>query len=260
MIKNSARFYKILVIGVILLFIGVTITPSINAITDKTSTNPNNIPLIGKTVEFTVFRYKADGSVDKTKVRLSKEKALEFNERYKSIDDSEKSFLLLKEYGLIPEEVKREQLQQEMLDLADELDIIDEKINSIYERFANNGDGLRLFGINFLNEVNGASIASLNLPLGLSLITGILNWGDIIIPSFDLLYIAIYALGLYCFYNGVLPDFYSAMNLGSICLLGFIGYVMSTPFLGILSVLWGYTVASYASFVLMGLPSGVDRI
>jgi len=97
-------------------------------------------------VEITVSRYKADGTIEKTKVILSKEKALEFAKRYRNIDDSDKRFSLLKEYGLISEDVTGDQLRQEMLNLADELGFTEEKIKSISERFANKRNNNQVSG------------------------------------------------------------------------------------------------------------------
>ena len=238
---------KILTFSIILLFIGVGIQP-VFAVNPKVS---------DETVEITVSRYKADGTVEKTKVILSKEKALEFNEKYRNIDDSEKRFLLLKEYGLIPEEVTREQLQQEMLNLANELGIPEEKKNSISKRFANKGDNWRVIGINFLNEISGFSFQLLNLPIGLSLIIGLINWlfyWEYGIPSADLLYIALYIAGFYSFDFGILPDFHT-FGAGFFALLGFIGYVMSIPFLSFMAFIIGFSVASLAIPAVMGHPS-----
>ena len=96
MIKTSTLVFRILVFGVIVLLVGVTIVPSIDAFVDRSYTKPSSNPMTSKTVEVLVSRYKADGTVEKNKVILSKEKALEFKERYIKIDDAENSFSLLK--------------------------------------------------------------------------------------------------------------------------------------------------------------------
>ncbi len=253
--EKPALLNKTLVVGVMVIFIGVSIAPSINADVDRRFTKPFTNPIFDETVKVTISRYKADSTIEKTKVILYKEKALEFRDKLRNIDDSEKRFSLLKEYGLIPNDVNRDSLRQEMLNLAEELGITEERIESISKRYVNKGDDVHLIGINFLNEFGGISVATLNLPIGLSFITGILNDGYPDIPSADLLYIALYIVGRYDFYNGVLPDFHSMSIFGFFCLLGFIGFVVSVPFLAAMPYIYnGFTVASLAIPAIMGRP------
>jgi hypothetical protein len=153
-----------------------------------------------------------------------------------------------------------------MLNLAEELGITEEKIDSISERYANNEGDKRLIGINFLNWIDGGSWFMINLPIGLSLITIILNcylchiidkifnlYLPFLIPSADLLYMAYFPAGGFDFYNGILPDFHTNVT-GFFCLLGFIGFVFSLPlhFVSFATLINGYTVASLASPVIMG--------
>ncbi|MBW2966676.1 hypothetical protein KY342_06250 [Candidatus Woesearchaeota archaeon] len=178
---------------------------------------------------------------------------MEFNERYRITVDSDKRFSLLKEYGLIPEDVTREQLRQEMLMLADELGFTEEKMESISERFENKEEDVRLFGINFLNEVGGGFFFTFNLPIGLSLIIGLLNFFCFTpdIPSVDLFYSAFF-VGIMNFYEGLLPDFYNDRLFCFFSLFGFIGFVFSTPFIGYMSEMWGFAVASFSIPAIMG--------
>jgi len=245
--------YKTLVAGVIILFIGVTIAPSINAFVDKSSIKTFTNPIFDEIVEITVSRYKADSTVEKNKVLLSKEKALEFNERYKNTDEPEKRFSLLKEYGIIPDDVTRDSLREEMVNLAEELGFTEDKIETISERYGNNEDNRRVIGINFLNEIVGLAFFTINLPIGLSLIIGILNlWLSLPgIQSADLLYFAFSIFGMFTFWNGILPDFVLGY-LGFFSLVGFIGYIYSTPFLAVVPGMVGFTVASLAFPVRTG--------
>jgi len=239
---------KLLVVGVIVLFLGLAIAPSINADVDRLYLKPVTNSVFEETEEITISRYKADGTIEKTTVKLSKERALEFADRLKRTDDSDERFTLYKEYGLIPEDVTRESLRQEMLQLAERVGITEEKINSISERFIHNGNEPRLFGINFLNEIIGISGISLNLPIGLSLIIGFSNWffnvrDWFLLPSVDLFYFAIFIVGLFQFTNGLLPDF-QTFGIGSFLLLGFVGLVASIPFVSVIPVIIGFSVAS----------------
>jgi len=103
---------------------------------------------------------------------------------------------------------------------------------------------IKLVGINFLNDVSGGALFSFNLPIGLSLITGILNWVGFDLPSVDLLYVFLFLIGIYFFYDGILPDYTCEGGVGFISLLGFIGIIASIPFISIPTFIEGFTVAS----------------
>lgn len=245
---------KGIAIAVILLFISVAFAPSINANFSKTTID-------GEMAKVTVSLYNADRTVEKTTVKLSKEKALELAKQLKHINDPEERFLLHKEYGLIPEDVTREQLRQKMLSVAERLGITGEKIESFYKKLVNERDGPdRWFAANYLNAIEGEFIFNYNLPFGLSMFTGTLNHkldsqGKDLIPSADLMYAAFTPLGIYEFSDGVLPDFHF-LYLGAFLLVGFVGYVISYPLFGIGGYMVGHAVASYAiGLISMGTLS-----
>ena len=225
---------KTIVVGVIVLFIVVGIQPSI-------ALNNN---LYDKAVEIKVSRYRADSSIENNKVILSKGDALEFIKRYKIIDEPEIRFLLLKEYGLIPEDVTRDSLRKEMLILAEELGLTDDIKESISERYANRTKGNRFININVLNGVLGISFGTFNLPIGSSFITGVINgFTGLDLRSVDLLYIVLCLFGGYGFVNGLLPDLFIFI-VGFFALLGFIGFVICIPFLSPVAVMEGFAVVS----------------
>ncbi len=136
-----------------------------------------------------------------------------------------------------------------MLKVAERLGITEERIESIYNNPSyKNGDWFR---VNFLNEVRGSSIFYFSFPVGLSFIIGIINYWlfyseiNFYFPSFDILYPAIFVVGDYRFINGSLPDFYTYAG-GIFMLIGFVGYVISTPIISVLSgIMHGYSVASF---------------
>jgi len=228
------------VVTIILLFISVSFQPVMATVEPKMDT----IPIDDDTVEISVSRYRADSSIEKYIVELSKGKVLDLREKLRNIECPKRQLSLLKEYGLIPEEVKREQLQQEMLDLADELDITDEIIESVSERYANNND-INIFGFNFLNEVFGLSILTLNLPIGLSFIIGVINsFTGQELQSIDLMFVNTFFFGVFGFSYGLMPDF-GVGFFGIFALLGFIGYVLSIPFISPM-IMQGFSVASFA--------------
>lgn len=242
---------KALAVTVILLFIGVAFASSINA-------NISRGSIDSEMAEITVSQHNADGTVKKTTVKLSKEKALEFAKQLKHTDGPEERFLLYKEHGLIPEDVTREQLKQKMLSVAKRLGITGEKIEPICKKLVNKRNGLdRWFAFNFLNAIEGEFIFNYNLPIGLSMFTGTPNYklyaqGKDLIPSADLLYAVITPVGIYEFLDGMLPDFHF-LYLGAFLLVGFVGYVVSYPLFGFVGYMVGYAVASFAiGLIFMG--------
>ncbi|UCF11670.1 MAG: hypothetical protein JSW06_06370 [Thermoplasmatales archaeon] len=245
---------KGLAVVVILLFIVVAFVPSINA--------NNGRSLIDRgEAEVTVSHYNEDGTVDKTIVKLSKKKALKLAKQPEYINDPEKRFLLYKEYGLIPKNVTRGQLRQKMLSVAEQLGITGEKIGPICNKPKNERNGPdRWFAVNFLNAIDGEFIANYNLPMGLSMFTGTSNYGfnalgRDLLPSVDLFYAAFTPIGFYEFWDGELPDFHF-LSLGAFLLVGFVGYVVSSPLFGLFGYMVGYAVASFAfGLIFMGLPS-----
>ena len=248
---ESNLIKKGLAVAVILLFIGVAFTPSISA-------NVSRASIDSGMAKITVSQYNEDGTVEKTIVKLSKEKALELAKQPKHTDDPEERFLLYKEYGLIPEDVTRVQLRQKMLSVAEQLGITGEKIESICKRYVNERDGPdRWFAVNFLNAIEGKFIFNYNLPIGLSMFTGTPNYkldalGKNLLPSADLFYAAFTPLGIYEFLDGELPDFHF-LSLGAFLLVGFVGYVVSFPLFGLAGYMVGYAVASFAiGLIFMG--------
>ncbi len=140
---DSSLINKGLAVAVILLFIGVAFASSISANVSRASID-NGITKI------TVSKYNEDGTVEKTIVKLSKEKALELAKQPKHTNDPKERFLLYKEYGLIPENVTRVQLRQKMLSVAEQLGITGEKIESICKKLVNKRNGPdRWFAVNF---------------------------------------------------------------------------------------------------------------
>lgn len=211
-----------------------------------------------ETEEITISEFKPDGTVEKTIVKLSREKALWLAKQLRHTDDPEERFLLYKEYGLIPEDVTREQLRQKMLSAAERLGITREKIEFICKKPVNERDGPdRWFAVNFLNAIEGEFIFNYNLPIGLSMFTGTPNYklyaqGKNLLPSADLLYAAFTPLGIYEFCDGVLPDFHF-LSLGAFLLVGFVGYVVSYPLFGLAGYMVGHAAASFAiGLIFMG--------
>ncbi len=242
---------KGLTIIISLLFIGIAFVPAINA--DKSTTS-----FIKKLVDINISQYKEDGTVEKTTVKIYKEEALELAKQLKNTKDHKKRFSLYKKYGLIPNDISREQLRQKMLKNAVQMGFTKKMIDSFNKKIEYGRTGPdRWFTANYLNSIEGTFIFNYNLPLGLSMFTGTPNLalyaiGKDLFPSADFLYAAISPLGIYEFLDGELPDFH-LLSLGAFVLVGFVGYVASSPLFGIAGYMVGYAVASFAfGLIYMG--------
>jgi len=242
---------KVLTFSIILLFIGMTFTPTINA-------KRSNIYCKANLIEISISQYKEDGTVGKSKVRLYKEEALELATQLKNIKDHKKRFSICKKYGLIPTDITRGKLREKMLKYAAQMNLTRKRMNSIYNKIKDIRNGPdRWYAANFLNTIEGMFIFNYNLPLGFSMFTGTPNFGlyamgKDLLPSVDFLYAAISPLGIYEFIDGELPDFH-LLSLGGFVLLGFVGYVVSSPLFGLAGYMVGYAVASFAfGLIYMG--------
>jgi hypothetical protein len=242
---------KVLIISIILLFIGIAFAPSLGG-------NEINTRLESELTTISISTYKKDGTVEKTTVKLCKEEAFDLAKRLKNTNDYKKRFSLFKKYGIIPNDVTREQLRQKMLDYADQMGITRKNIDTIFKKIVDGRNGPdRWFAANYLNAIEGMFVFNYNLPLGLSMFTGTPNlalyaMGKDMFPSADFLYAAISPLGIYEFLDGELPDFH-LLSLGAFVLIGFVGYVASSPLFGIAGYMVGYAVASFAfGLIYMG--------
>lgn len=246
---------KVFSIIVILIFIGIAFTPTLSG-------NDLNNRVESELTAISISTYENDGIVEKTTVKLYIEEALELAKQLKETNNHKKRFSLFKKYGLIPKDVTREQLRQKMLKYAAQIGLTRNKMDSIFKKFANGRrESDRWFAANYLNAIEGVFVFNYNLPLGLSMFTGTPNLAlyamhKDLLPSADILYIALSPLGFYEFVEGELPDFH-LFSLGAFGLIGFVGYVVSSPLFGIGGYMVGYAVISFAfGFIRMGpLPS-----
>lgn len=228
---NKKRFFfnKTFIIGIIILFLGVSISPSLNAsINEKLTNNINNHGL-GQVVKFKVTEFKSDGTTEKTVVEMTIKDAKELETKLKNMKAYEDKLSLYKRYGLIPEDVTLEQLKVGMIEKAKRNGLTEEKLNQLIEGiFSQRNYSLEL---NQMCYVSVTQKSYLRLLFGLSLITRAINayiWSkldlDFYVPSIDLLNTH---LGFYNDINaknGLSDDIYYESFFGVVAMLCFVGY------------------------------------
>jgi hypothetical protein len=100
---------KLLVVGVILLFLGSSI-PVLAQSNDNSQvyqTRKTTYP-VNSTVSMYVIESKADGSIERTTITLSVDKNNQLQERLKSIQDPEARFSIYQEFDIIPKDASIE--------------------------------------------------------------------------------------------------------------------------------------------------------
>ena len=98
---------KGLIVGIILLFLTIGFSPIINA-------DGNTIPQAIGDVPITILEYKADGTVERTVFRLSREQADSFHEEMRNAQDLETKLSIYKKYNLISDDVTVDSLRAGM--------------------------------------------------------------------------------------------------------------------------------------------------
>jgi hypothetical protein len=108
MIQNTI-IKKGLIVGIVLLFLTIGFSPIITA--------QDNTKSIGS-VPITILEYKADGTVEKTVVRMSPEQADNFHEEMRNAQDLDSRLSIYKKYNLISQDVTADTLQAGMQEKA----------------------------------------------------------------------------------------------------------------------------------------------
>jgi len=230
---------KLLVFGVIVLFLGLAIAPSINANVDRRL--PKSVINFGMNkVKVTVTEFKPDGSREATVVEITREQVNALRDELKGAKDLDERLSVLKDYSLVPQHVTIEQFKVGMEEKAQRMVFTKDKI-------ARSLSQNRHFKINFNCYVSAGTLFGFKSLLGLSPLTGLINrliWlYDLLpytLPSCDLLQLHV-SQGIEIeTKNGTLPSFRVAGCLGRITIVGFVGYYMSfSPFLpSFLITLW----------------------
>jgi hypothetical protein len=246
---------KSLAVGIISLLIVASLIPVVNSQILKNEKPKSSYESNQESIDVTVFEYKPDGTIEKNVVEMPLEKAKELKERLTGERNLEKQLPILKEYGIISENVTLEKMRKGMEEKAKRMGLIKQRLDKIaFVDEPNFSDG-KLFGChyNFLCEVNEVDLFNLNIPIGSSLLTGPINWVLVyifgrtwlqLIRSLDLSIVSLTSFNQF-YTNGIMGRIDSSSLLSAIFLLGFIGLYVKIPIMSIWSTFyWGYTAVA----------------
>ena len=217
---------KCLAIGIILLFVGVTIAPTINAQDNDKSILLDSIPI-------TVLEYKSDGTVERTVVRMSSEQANSYNEEMANTQDLDTKLSIYKKYNLISQDVTVDTLRTGMHEKAQKMGITQNKLECmIKDKIKNNLPFINEHKyINYNCTVEGYAWNRLHgvyllIPFGESIYTYFINndGSPGTMKSNDFLDIIIGHLSFYS-YKGLLDSISVGHFFGIIIIKRFVGYM-----------------------------------
>ncbi len=253
---------KILSLGIIAIFIGLTLSPSINANINRKQPKAVLNATDQEIVEIVVTEYKPDGTIEKSTLKMPYIKVKELRKELKDVKDEEERLSIYKKYNLISQDVTCEQLREDMDGRARRIGFSKNKdISGIAER--NLPNFLRNFVSvkNYMCLVSGWVAIGIRLYFGLSWFTSLINsvmfyylkLSQLLIPSVDAMNTGIVAGGDFRTKNGILPnngeDFYGFMFY---LMIGFVGFVISMIPIPIRRIIldwedfFGFTVFAYA--------------
>jgi hypothetical protein len=229
---------KGVVVAVILLFIGLAFSPSINANTDIKLPKAVQNATEDEIVEIIVTEYRSDGTIEKSAIEMPRIKAKELRKELNDVKDEEERLSIYKKYDLITQDVTCGQLRANMEEKAQRIGLIKNKletISSVAETNLPNFLNNFVFVKNYKCSINGYVALGIRLYFGLSRITsiinGVLHYGLgllLSIPSADLMNTGIVWGGELKTKNGTLPnnseDFFGFMFY---LIGGFVGFVIS---------------------------------
>ena len=214
---------KGLTFGIIFLFLMIGFSPICNAHDTAILSNVSHAPQTGVSVPITILEYKADGTVERTVVRMSPEQADGFHEEMRNAQDLDTRLSVYKKYNLISQDITVDTLQAGMQEKAQRIGLTQEKLehmiksnrtlfNPLYIDIYCKTDGYSEGGYLFL------------LSFGTSLITRFLNGRDPRFNSFD---VVDHIIGHLEFFesNGELGSVHCRIFFGAIKMVGFVGYV-----------------------------------
>ena len=251
---------KCLVVGIILLFIGVAIAPSISA---RTNLMPTQAPtILEKKVSITVLEFRADGTIRKSVVILPRNQAKNLQIELMKINDFDSPLSIYKKYHLISQNVTDETLRIGMEMKAQRLGLRVERVQNVIAQVNRDNLGSNHTCENYHCQVDGSCIIGFRLLGGLSFFTsipnGVLNhyhlW-NLFLPSIDLMQVNFGYLGILHVYNGTYPDKTITGIIHFSLLIGFVGYYVSaspTLFFTSAGLYHGYAVACFG---FIGAPT-----
>jgi hypothetical protein len=239
---------KGLVVVVIGLFCCLGVTPAIATFPPVTLYDKTEMSYESKAetlTEIEVNEYKSDGSIETKLVVLTSEMVNNLKQILLVAKNSEERFSILKEYGLIPQEVSLEELREGMREKA--------KLNEFTKELPRK-DILQYEGVDtllppvlltFFSRVDAVYFMGNSIRIGLTPITMLINrlLGSNI-PGIDLVDVCWGALGIIST-RGVLGQ-HSLVCIPSIIFLaGFVGYSVKFPVA--YHIYSGYSVMAFSA-------------
>jgi hypothetical protein len=122
MTQNNVT-HKGLIVGIVLLFLTIAFSPIINA-------DGNKVPQTIGDVPITIFECKADGTIEKTVVRMSQEQADNFNKEMRNTHDLNARLSIYKKYDLISHNITADSLQSGMKEKAQTMGLTQDNLIS----------------------------------------------------------------------------------------------------------------------------------
>jgi hypothetical protein len=222
-------------VGIILLFIIMAFSPLVNA-------NPNTTTLSSKiaskvtTVRIIVSEYRADGSIKRVPVVMSREEFMKMRGELQGTATMDEKLSVYKNHGLIPENITAEKLHQGMIEKAKKIGSLENQRNTVsfqnQDKKSSTDDPFLFTTIaDYNTSVNGLGFSNLKIHVGLSAFTGYINFILIflqrhrdelfVLPSADLLN----------FYVSILPVIETSKYsiecfFAAVALSGFVGYTI----------------------------------
>lgn len=243
---------KNLALGVIALFVVASLAPVVNSqILENEKSKLSYESSHQELIEITVSEYKPDGTLEEKTIKMPIEKAEEIKEKLMEVKDLGERLSIWKEYGLIHKDVTLEKLRKGMEEKAQGMGLTKEKM----ERIASNRP--ECYFLNFMCMVKGLFGPTLNIPIGLSLLMGTINFllflFDLFgllpengyISSIDLLDISIGGAGYVSTWQGILPYNGCMGDRLFIVLLGFVGFYISLPLCSPIFIFIGSSIAAF---------------
>jgi len=228
---------KILSLGIIAIFIGLTLSPSINANINR----KQPIAVLNATdqeiVEIVITEYKSDGTIEKSTLKMSYIKVKGLRKELKDVKDEEERLSIYKKYDLISQDVTSEKLRADM-----------EEKNYMCLVSGDVAIGIRFyFGVSwFTSLINGVMYYYLNLP-------------SLHIPSADVINTGLVYGGELITRNGTLAnngeDFFGFMFY---LIVGFVGFVISVVPIPIRRIIFGWE--DFFGFAVFAYALGVPWV
>lgn len=192
-----------------------------------------------------ITEYRADGSVVQNVIMLTSTMAQDLKTAILQTHNQEKRLKILRDYGLLPEEINSERWQSGMMQRANTVGL---NTNDVYEITANSAK-LGLFKLpfilNFFCKVNGVYILGGNARLGLPPLLGFLKFfGNSRIMTMDLVDMCWGAMGI-LETNGFLARHSLVMVPSFLIMAGFVGVHVHIPL--VVNVYNGFSAMTFAA-------------